>query len=257
MFASKLDIILGLICAVTLVSGGLVVERKSGTIGPQSFHHHVPSTPKESSRDLVEIQLNYHNYQELTALMKNVSYAFPNIVQLYSIGTSVQGRQLWVAKLSSDVRTEQILKPHVKLIANMHGNEAIGREVLLQLMVYLVNSYETNSQVRNLMDHMYIHLFPSMNPDGFEVSQEGNCDFGSGRENANGVDLNRNFPDFFSQKPYDPNKEQPETRAVRYWIDQIPFVLSANLHGGALVASYPFDNRPGPSKYTQIHIDSF
>lgn len=205
------------------------------------------------TREPVEIELTYHDYDGLTSLLRNISARYPDLVQLYSIGTSVQGRQLWVAMISKDVNDkEKLLKPHVKLIANMHGNEAIGRELLLQLLVYLVNSYPTNKQVEHILDTTYLHLLPSMNPDGFEVSSEGTCSHGSGRTNANGFDLNRNFPDFFAPHKYEPNDEQPETRAIRLWIDRIPFVLSANLHGGALVASYPFDNRGSLCKLTPL-----
>lgn len=63
----------------------------------------------------------------------------------------------------------------------------------------------------------------------------------SWRYNARGFDLNRNFPDYFKQNN---KKTQPETEAVREWVSKIQFVLSGSLHGGALVASYPFDNTP-------------
>ncbi|GFS15925.1 carboxypeptidase D precursor, partial [Elysia marginata] len=65
-----------------------------------------------------------------------------------------------------------------------------------------------------------------------------------GRANHNQVDLNRDFPSLFH--PADPEKtRQKETVAVMQWIKSYPFVLSANLHGGALVANYPFDDTKG------------
>ena len=90
---------------------------------------------------------------------------------------------------------------------------------------------------------------PSLNPDGFEMAQEGKCyqRSNTGRNNAKNVDLNRNFPDQFHDKM---DREsllrgrQPETLAAMKWIVSNPFVLSGNLHGGSVVASYPFDDSP-------------
>ena len=89
-------------------------------------------------------------------------------------------------------------------------------------------------------------LFIQTIKDCFLQFQEGACDGGrgSGRENANNVDLNRNFPDQWrdwKSKDLTTGKE-PETIAAMTWIVTNPFVLSGNLHGGSVVASYPFDD---------------
>ena len=90
---------------------------------------------------------------------------------------------------------------------------------------------------------------PSLNPDGFANAKEGDCgnmaSAGVGRENANSQDLNRNFPDQYRDGQDQESMlkgREPETLAAMTWIVSNPFVLSGNLHGGSVVASYPFDD---------------
>ncbi|XP_018561193.1 carboxypeptidase M isoform X2 [Anoplophora glabripennis] len=187
------------------------------------------------------IEYKYHDFDMMTKFLRQTTARYPSLTALYSIGKSVQGRDLWVMVISASPYEHMIGKPDVKYVANMHGNEAVSRELMLHLIHYLVTSYTTDPYIRWLLDNTRIHIMPSMNPDGFEVSKEGTCDGGQGRYNARGFDLNRNFPDYFKQNN---KRTQPETEAVKEWVSKIQFVLSGSLHGGALVASYPFDNTP-------------
>jgi carboxypeptidase D len=181
------------------------------------------------------------------------STTHPNLTRLYSIGQSVQGRELWVMEISDQPGVHEPGEPEVKYAGNMHGNEVTGRETLLYLIQYLCDNYSSDSEVRNLVDSTRIHILPSLNPDGYEIAREGDGDSSVGRYNANGIDLNRNFPDRFTRSR---GSIQPETQAVINWLDNYPFVLSANLHNGALVANYPFDNsRSGSYVYTATQDD--
>merc|ERR1719412_375201 len=160
----------------------------------------------------------------------------------------------------------------MKYVANMHGNEVLGRELLLHLAEHLCTSYLAGDKdVVALVDNTRIHLLPSMNPDGWKIATDaGAKDYLVGRSNANNIDLNRDFPDLdriVYEGAIDNNhlmKEaklehriQPETESMIKIILETPFVLSANMHGGDLVANYPYDESRGdsPTEYSESPDD--
>lgn len=64
-------------------------------------------------------------------------------------------------------------EPEFRYTAGLHGNEALGRELLLLLMQFLCKEYnDENPRVRRLVDGVRIHLVPSLNPDAYELAYE-------------------------------------------------------------------------------------
>ncbi len=193
---------------------------------------------------------HYHHYEELERTLKAYSTKYSEIARIKSIGKSVEGRNLWALQISDNPDETENGEPMFKYVGNMHGNEVISREILINLIQYLCDNYGKDDRVTKLVNNTNIFILPSMNPDGFEKAEVGDCEGVQGRPNANGVDLNRDFPDQFTNwNHFNLKNAQPETQSLMKWIYKYPFVLSANLHGGSVVASYPFDD--GPS-----HIES-
>uniref|UniRef100_A0A3B4UM71 Carboxypeptidase M n=1 Tax=Seriola dumerili TaxID=41447 RepID=A0A3B4UM71_SERDU len=192
------------------------------------------------------LEFRYHDNSEIEQYLLQINASNPDITHLYSIGRSVRGQQLWVLAVGRSPRRHTVGIPEFKYVANMHGNEVLGRVLLLQLIDNLVHGYRNNETWSlQLLNSTRIHILPTMNPDGFDDAGT-HCQYSQGRFNYNGIDLNRNFPDAFAglrrQQQVDKEKREAEVRAVIGWLRTESFVLSANLHGGALVASYPYDN---------------
>ncbi|XP_071821191.1 carboxypeptidase D-like [Apostichopus japonicus] len=216
------------------------------------------------------IEFTYHGEWAMEEALQRIHAKCPNITRLYTIGTSVEGRRLWAIEISDHPGEHELGEPEFKYIANMHGNEPAGRELLLQLADYFCRKYERDRRVQRLVNETRIHLMPCMNPDGFhtaydEYNKSGLVPPFYGRNNANDIDLNRNFPDLISifyenernnganhhiETPNMDNLEvEPEVAAVIRWIHEYPFVLSANLHEGEIVANYPFDTSRNHRNY--------
>lgn len=187
---------------------------------------------RSSGGSLAPTAASYHNYTQLTAKLQEVRDAYPGIVRLVSAGTSVQGRELWWLKLTDNPDANED-EPAFKYISTMHGDEPVGTEMLLNLIDYLTQGYGSDSRATRIVNEIELWIMPMMNPDGNTLSQ---------RYNANGVDLNRDFPDQFQDPVDSPTGRELETQRLMNWQYGKTTTLSANFHTGAVVVNYPYDS---------------
>lgn len=185
----------------------------------------------------------YPSYIQYDSIMHSFSQLYPSLCRLDTIGTSVNGKLVLALRISgSAVGGEH--EPAVFYTSTMHGDETGGFVLMLHLADYLLKNYNTSNRVKNLVDNLEIYINPLANPDG--TYGTGNVISSPTRYNANGYDLNRNFPD-----PFTPNTvRQKETIDMIKYLRKHRFVLSANFHSGSEVVNYPWDRW-----LSRIHAD--
>jgi hypothetical protein len=181
----------------------------------------------------------YPTYQAYIDMMNQFATDYPDLCVIENIGSSVEGRALLAAKISANIDQEEN-EPEVFYTSSMHGDETTGYVLMLRLIDYLLSNYGTDARVTAILDTMEVYINPLANPDG-TYNGGNNSVYGAIRYNANGVDLNRNFPDPEDGAHPDGNSYQAETVAMMNYGRAHHFVISANFHGGAEVVNYPWD----------------
>jgi len=228
--------------------------------------YHPPQTRSQRSNP----PNGYLTYPEISQILTTYPKDYPQICQLTSIGQSVQGRELWAIKITNQPQQHNN-KPEVKIIANIHGDEALSGEIAMKLIQHLLQNYQQDQTITQLINTTEIWIIPYMNPDGLQAGT---------RTNANGIDLNRSFPDtinnnlgtYYQNQTINTNNLPREVALLTQWSCHHNFVLSASLHTGATLICYPYGNNtaatntntPTPDdqlfqniclKYTQTNSD--
>lgn len=113
----------------------------------------------------------YHTELQLAELLDNLADKYPTLAKVHSLGKSVRGRDLTAIEISKNVGNRSALVPMFKYVGNIHGDETVGRQMLIYLAEYLLDNYGSVPEVTQLVDTTDIYLIPSMNPDGFNSSR--------------------------------------------------------------------------------------
>ncbi len=144
----------------------------------------------------------YYSYDEVTSILDQISAANPSIVtQKVSLGSTIQGRQIWMVKVSDNPGVDEN-EPEVRYDSMHHAREPQGMQTNLFFLSYLVEEYGSDPMATYLVNEREIFFIPIVNPDGYVYNQQiapngGGLWRKNRRNNGNGttgVDLNRNYP---------------------------------------------------------------
>ncbi|KAK0683768.1 CPXM2 protein, partial [Pygoscelis papua] len=155
----------------------------------------------------------YHRRNEMTTT-DNLDFKHHNYKEMRQVGkeTGVLPQPVWKEIISSGsilmlhcltiCRFFVGSEPEFRYIAGAHGNEVLGRELILLLMQFMCQEYLAgNPRIVHLIEDTRIHLLPSVNPDGYDKAYKAGSELGGwslGRWTQDGIDINNNFPDLNS-----------------------------------------------------------
>jgi len=179
-----------------VVSAGAAGVRRIRALG-----HRVTALASDdvATLDFPPADSGYHSYTELTNEVAAVATANPALVRRFSLGRSHEGRELWAAKISDAVATDDA-EPESLIQCGQHAREHLTIEMCLYLLNELTRSYGTDARVTNVVDSREIYLVFNVNPDGAEYDVATGT-YRSWRKNRQpnvgsryvGTDLNRNW----------------------------------------------------------------
>jgi g-D-glutamyl-meso-diaminopimelate peptidase len=201
-----------------------------------------------------------------------LSQAYPDIVKTESYGKSVLGKELTLIKLGNGPRK-------VLWVGGMHSMEVITTNYLMKTIEEYAAAYTRKtaygdysaSKVQSLLNEFTIYFAPMCNPDGTDIATaNGASNVAVGnrstwKSNANGVNLNRNFPFKWSMsttaKGYDYNTyrgpsagSEPETKALMSlcYANDFEHMVSCHAQGQVMFwADTANGNVPGAKKLAE------
>ncbi len=208
----------------------------------------------------------YHTYQELLDVLDTMAARYPKIFRkrqpIDSTLLTHEGRFVYWVKISDNPKKDED-EPEALYTALHHAREPNSLSQLLFFMWYLLENYETDPEVRYLVDNTELYFVPCINPDGYIYNEQTNPAGGgfwrknrrNNQDGSFGVDVNRNY-DFewgYDELGSSSSSEsqtyrgilpesEPETQLMTKFCKDHQFQIALNHHtfGNALLFPWSF-----------------
>ena len=205
-------------------------------------------------------------YQEFLDNLDSMAAAYPELITVRApIDTFLthEGREIYWVKISDNPNTDED-EPEALYTSIHHAREPASLSQNIFYMWYLLENYETDDNIKSLVDSRELYFVPMINPDGYIQNETANPNGGgmwrkNKRDNDGslvnaGVDLNRNYSyewgglgtssDYNSEVYRGPYAfSEPETQAIKWLTENrdFAFALNYHTHGNWLLFPFGFD----------------
>ena len=115
---------------------------------------------------------HFYAYDELTDTLRGWATEAPGLYTIESIGSSYEGRDIWLVTVTNRETGEPLDKPALLIEANIHSMEWTGCTAALHLIHTLLTGYGEDEFVTRALDTRVFYVIPRVNPDGAEHGLE-------------------------------------------------------------------------------------
>jgi len=236
----------------------------------------------------------FYTYSEALQELDDMAALYPNLITTKSpisnfltegqtnnsTTPSIGNNPIYWVKISDNPSSTTEGEPEILYSAIHHAREPASLQQLIFYMWYLLENYDTDPEIKAIVDNTELYFVPVINPDGYLHNEFTNPQGGGfwrkNRNNGNGVDNNRNYDYHINGNANNSSWGGPgsssnpgsdlyhgtgpfsevENQAMKWFVEQHNFVLALNNHTFGELIYYPFGYAnvatPDDALYQQI-----
>jgi carboxypeptidase T len=232
------------------------------------------SMPTACDKSFIKTPSHFHlgdyagffSYDQLMVILDSMQLLYPKLITKRAPidnTTTSEGRPLYWLRISNNPNVDQTNKTEIFYNALHHAREPVSLSQLIYYMWFLLDNYNTDPEVKGIVDNLEMYFVPCINPDSYIYNQTTNPS-GGGMQRKNmrknsdgskGVDINRNYDQFWGYDNQGSSNSmsadsyrgpsagsEPETKMIKNFCiaHHFKFAISCHAYGGYLIHSWGY-----------------